>query len=229
VAADRAPQPPVSLVIFDCDGVLVDSEGISSRELARSIGEVGLAMSWEEVKATFKGRSLADIAAAVERRIGRALPRGWLGEFERRRAAAFRDGLRAVPGADAAVRAVQASGIDTCVASQASLEKTNLTLGLTGLRSLFADDRLFSAGDVARGKPAPDLFLHAAAACGHAPPSCVVVEDGAAGALAARAAGMRVLGYASGSDAGALSAAGAEVFFDMREAPERIRASITQP
>lgn len=210
------------MVIFDCDGVLVDSESISSRELARSIGEAGLAMKYEDVKSTFKGESLADIAAVVTERLGRELPDGWLEGFQQRRVAAFRSELVAVSGAEVAIKEVASRGLDACVASQASLAKVRLTLGLTGLRSLFADDRLFSSTMVARGKPAPDLFLHAAAAGGHPPDACVVIEDGVGGVTAALAAGMRVLGYAADSDASALERAGAEVFYDMLEVADRV-------
>jgi HAD superfamily hydrolase (TIGR01509 family) len=209
----------ITLVIFDCDGVLVDTETISSREMAVSIRRAGLQMDYEEVKATFKGESLANVAAAVEQRLGRALAAGWLDEFQARRAEAFRAGLRPVAGAQAVVEAVIEAGLDACVASQASLAKMHLTLGLTRLRSLFDDERLFSSDMVPRGKPAPDLFLHAAASLGHQPESCVVIEDGVAGVRAARAAGMRVIGYAADSDPAALLNAGAEIVHDMGEVP----------
>jgi HAD superfamily hydrolase (TIGR01509 family) len=220
---------PVSLVIFDCDGVLVDTESISSQEMARSIREAGLPISYEEVKATFKGESLVNMAVEVERRLGRALPDGWLNEFQARRAEAFKAGLRAVPGARAVVEAVFAAGLDACVASQASLAKMHLTLGLTQLRAFFSDDRLFSSHMVRYGKPAPDLFLHAAATMGHAPAACLVIEDGVSGVRAARAAGMRVIGYAADSDPDTLLNAGGELVYDMSEVAPIIGMAAGRP
>lgn len=213
---DAAPDA-LTLMIFDCDGVLVDSESISSREMARSINELGLPLTYDEVKRTFKGESLANMQSAVERELGHAVPDGWLEDFQARRAAAFKTEIAAVEHAEELVLAVQAAGLGTCVASQASLEKMHLTLGLTGLRRRFSDDRLFSSAMVKRGKPAPDLFLHAARECGHDPSNCVVIEDGVAGVKAAGLAGMRVFGYAADSDADALAAAGAEIVLDLRE------------
>jgi HAD superfamily hydrolase (TIGR01509 family) len=208
---------PVSLVVFDCDGVLVDSESISSRELAVSIRAAGLPISDAEVKAAFKGETLASVTSFVEQRLGRQLPATWLDEFQARRADAFRTELRAVPGARALVEAVMGEGIGVCVASQAALVKMELTLGLTGLRPLFSDDQLFSADMVPRGKPAPDLFLHAAARLGHGAESCVVIEDSVLGVIAARAAGMRAIAYAADGDSGALSDAGGELVHDLGE------------
>ncbi len=211
-----------ALVIFDCDGVLVDSEPLSLAVLARSIRATGLTMSDDEIRAEFMGPSLEQIEAGVTERlaaIGRTLPEGWLDGFLAGRAEAFAAELRAVPGAREAVEGVRALGIDACVASQGRLTKTAMTLGLTGLSDLFPQDRLFSATMVAHGKPAPDLFLHAAAACGQTPERCVVVEDTVGGVRAARAAGMRVLGYAGTHGAAALAGEGAEPLDDMRSVP----------
>jgi HAD superfamily hydrolase (TIGR01509 family) len=210
---------PISLVVFDCDGVLVDSERISLRELAESIRAVGLPISDAEVTTAFKGETLAGVTSGVERRLGRQLPTGWLDEFQARRVDAFRAELRAVPGARALVEAVTDEGLDSCVASQAGVAKMHLTLGLTGLRPLFADDRLFSSDMVPRGKPAPDLFLHAADSLGHRPESCVVIEDSVLGVVAARAAGMRAIAYAADGDPRALSDAGADLVYDLGEIP----------
>jgi HAD superfamily hydrolase (TIGR01509 family) len=207
------------LVIFDCDGVLVDSEPIATRVLAEAIAEVGWPMAESEVQARFRGGTIADIVAAVETHIGTAVPDGWVQGFDRRRDAAFRAGLQPVPGAAEAVRGVRNLGFDVCVASQGRLAKSRLTLGLTGLDALFDPARVFSAYDVERPKPAPDLFLHAARTCGHDPARTVVVEDTRTGVLAARAATMRVLAYAADGDAAALAEAGGEPFGDMRELP----------
>ena len=194
------------LVIFDCDGVLVDSERISNAVLAEALSGAGVEISAEAAHDRYRGMFLSEIRADAERRLGTALPEGFVETFERDREEAFRALLQPVPGAGAAVRAVRAMGYDVCVASQGRLSKTELTLSLCGLRDLFGPDALFSAHSVARGKPAPDLFLHAAATMGWEPAQCVVVEDTMIGARAALAAGMRAIAYAPGG--------GGEVFRD---------------
>lgn len=183
------------LVIFDCDGVLVDSEAISSAVLASSISAAGLSITPEETTARYQGLMLADIGADVEQRLGAPLPDDFWNRFDADRAVAFETSLRSVDGASETVTAIKAAGIRTCVASQARLVKTELTLGLTGLRHLFSDSELFSAYTVPRGKPFPDLFLHASRSLGVAPRDCVVVEDSASGIRAALAAEMRVIAY----------------------------------
>lgn len=209
------------LVIFDCDGVLVDSEAISNDVLARSLSAEGLAMTLAEARAAYQGLLLAEVVREAEGRLGRSLPDGWLARYEHERAEAFRRELRAVPGAAAAVTAFSAAGVEVCVASQGKREKTQLSLELTGLRDLFAEHALFGAELVARGKPHPDLFLHAASTFGVAPTDCVVVEDSPSGVIAARTAEMRVFGYATDSDAAALERAGAEIVWSLGEIPPR--------
>jgi HAD superfamily hydrolase (TIGR01509 family) len=207
------------LVIFDCDGVLVDSEPISSEVLARVLTECGLQMSAAEADRLFKGQILREVVRSAEEQLGRALPTDFIERFERERLAEFRTRLQPIAGAADAVRAVTAAGVGVCVASQGKLEKTELTLGLTGLRGLFGEHALFSAYSVARGKPFPDLFLHAAAAMGSEPGDTVVVEDTPIGARAGVAAGMRVLGLAAASDASVLRNVGAEPFQSLAEVP----------
>ena len=209
----------LALVIFDCDGVLVDSEPISNTVLAASLTAAGLPTSAEEAVREYKGMLLSDVRARAEQLLGRPLPAGLLDDFERDREEAFRTSLHAVPGAREAVQAVQAAGIGVCVASQGKLHKTEQTLTLAGLRDLFADDALFSAYQVPRGKPHPDLFSHAATAMGVAPAHCAVVEDTVIGVTAAVAAGMRVIGYAAAEDPAALRAAGARPVSSMAELP----------
>jgi HAD superfamily hydrolase (TIGR01509 family) len=206
-----------NLVIFDCDGVLVDSEPISNGVLARLLSQEGLPTTLAESRRDYQGLLLSEVVQAAEARLGRPLPEGWLAGYERERADAFRRELRAVPGAEEAVREVSAAGAGVCVASQGRLEKIELTLGLTGLRKLFASDALFSAELVPRGKPYPDLFLHAARAMGSEPRRCTVVEDTPSGVTAAVAAGMRVLGYAADADERALKEAGGETFGSLDE------------
>jgi HAD superfamily hydrolase (TIGR01509 family) len=209
----------LALVIFDCDGVLVDSELISNAVLADALTAAGLPTSADEALGEYKGMLLADVRVRAERLLGRALPDGVLEDFERDREQAFRSSLQAVPGAREAVQAVRAAGVDVCVASQGRLEKTELTLTLVGLRDLFADAAVFSAYEVPRGKPHPDLFRHAAAMMGALPAGCAVVEDTVIGVTAAVAAGMRVIGYAAAEDPAALRAAGAQPVGSLAELP----------
>lgn len=216
------------LVIFDCDGVLVDSEPISLRELTRALHRIGLPMDLAEVRATFMGGALETIEREVARRLDRPPPADWLERFFADRAAAFERELRPVPGARAMVEAVQGLGYETCIASQGRPEKMAQTLTLTGLRELFVEERIFSATMVPRPKPAPDLFVHAARTCGWAPDDCVVVEDTVLGVRGARAAGMRVIGYVAPDrpedEAVALAAAGAELVRSLDEVPARVAA-----
>jgi beta-phosphoglucomutase-like phosphatase (HAD superfamily) len=207
------------LVIFDCDGVLVDSEVISNEVLARALSAEGLQTTLPQARAAYQGLLLSEVVQRAEQALGRTLPEGWLARYESDRADAFRRGLRPVAGAADAVRACLAAGFAVCVASQGKLEKTRLSLELTGLGPLFAEGALFSGELVARGKPHPDLFLHAARSMGASPGGSVVVEDTPSGVQAAVSAGMRVFGYAGDADAGALAAAGADVIWSLGELP----------
>ncbi|HEX5147287.1 MAG TPA: HAD-IA family hydrolase [Conexibacter sp.] len=218
--AERATRAR-GLVIFDCDGVLVDSMGIDMRELTRAIEAVGGMLTPDEVDGAFHGAALADIQRGVEAHLGRPVPDGWMERFVADRAAAFERELRPIAGAAEAVAGARSAGWETCIASGGALEKMALTLRVTGLGELFGPERVFSAYSVERPKPAPDLFLHAAHACGFAPAQCVVVEDSVPGVTAARAAGMRTLGYDAGDGARAarLAALGAEPLADLRALP----------
>lgn len=216
-----APQ----LIIFDCDGVLVDSEPIANRILAKALTAAGYPCGVEQSVARFVGRSLASIVDEVEAALGHKLPSHFTARLQAETYAAFRRDLEPVPGVAAALDQIQSR---KCVASSGAVEKMELTLGLTGLRHHFGD-HLFSAAMVPRGKPFPDLFLHAAEAMNAQPNACIVVEDSLPGVEAARAAGMRVLGYAGGSHtlpghADNLAGAGAETFSAMSELPELIAA-----
>lgn len=218
------------LVIFDCDGVLVDSEGISMRELTRALMAIGGMLDEEAVHATFSGRSLVDVERGVVAHLGRPVPDGWIDGWLTTREAAFEHELRPVPGALEALNGVRALGCEVCVASQGSFKKMAQTLRVTGLDAHVPNERIFSASMVTNGKPAPDLFLHAARTCGFEAVDCVVVEDSSTGVTAARAAGMRVFGYVAepapddGARTGRLAALGAEVFHEMREVPGRVGA-----
>jgi HAD superfamily hydrolase (TIGR01509 family) len=214
--------PKFELVIFDCDGVLVDSETISNRVLAQTLTASGLPTTPDDALAFYKGRLLRDVTARAEERLGGPLPEGWIEHFEAERAIAFDNELKAIDGAREAVEAVKAAGIDVCVATQGKASKTAQTLGITGLRELFDDDAIFTAYDVPRGKPFPDLFLHAAAERGADPVNTAVVEDTDIGVTAGVAAGMTVFGYADETPAEAIKKAGGKVFTEFHHLVDQL-------
>ena len=207
---------PIELVIFDCDGVLVDTERIAVRIDVQVLATLGWAMTERDVVERFMGRSDAYMTAEIERFLGRSLPANWDEGFTHLYRAAFDAELTPVDGI---LEALEGIVLPTCVASSGTHERMRYTLGLTGLYDRFAG-RIFSTTEVAQGKPAPDLFLHAAARMGVDPSACVVVEDSRYGVEAARAAGMRALGYAGGlTPAEILDGPGTIVFTDMRALP----------
>ena len=205
------------LVIFDCDGVLVDSELVSNRVLAEAFTDLGHPMTTEESIHHFMGRSSTHLHERGAELLGRPLPEGFYEAYVDRRDEVFLTELEAVEGIADAVDALHAAGISTCVASSGTHRKMRLTLGLTGLWERF-DGRIYAAAEVEHGKPAPDLFLHAARSEGFEPADCTVVEDAPAGVAAARAAGMRVLAYAGMTDPALLRDADT-VFGSMHELP----------
>lgn len=213
------PLPPAA-VILDCDGVLVDSERITSRVFAGLLTELGIPHTQQEVLTRFTGHSMAECQAIAEELNGGRPLAVDLGDTLLARArAAYAAELTPVPGVVEVLDLLDALGIPCCVASNGDHEKMDATLGVTGLRERFAGKR-FSARDVARAKPAPDLFLHAAEALGVAPAECVVVEDSPLGVQGGVAAGMAVLGYAELIEAGRLREAGAaRTFTAMAELP----------
>jgi len=211
--------PLPALVIFDCDGVLVDSEAISSRVLAQTLTRYGLPTTPADVQRDYEGLLLRDIDKRAGAKLGRDLPDDWIKLFQAERAEVFRRELQPVNGAGEAVERIVAAGVPVCVASQGMIEKTRLSLALTGLDRLFSEELLFSAWLVERGKPFPDLFLHAAATLGVEPGCCAVVEDSVSGVTAAVAAGMRAIGYAAHGEGAALREVGAEVVGSMRAVP----------
>jgi HAD superfamily hydrolase (TIGR01509 family) len=204
------------LVIFDCDGVLVDSERIAVRVDAAILARIGWPLTEAEIIERFVGRTDDDVRAQIAEHLGRPLAPGWDAEYDHLYREAFDADLRPVDGVVEALDRIRTA---TCVASSGSHDKMRYTLGKTGLWTRFAG-RIFSATEVARGKPAPDLFLHAAATMGVAPADCAVVEDSRFGVQAARAAGMRAFGYAGGvTPAARLEGEGTVVFHDMRDLP----------
>jgi HAD superfamily hydrolase (TIGR01509 family) len=206
------------LVIFDCDGVLVDSEPIAARLTAESVSELGWEMSAELAKSEFLGDTFSNIIRRVEERIGRKVPEDWPARSQAKLLAALERELTPVAGVQSAIEALLAAGATLAVGSQGSHQKMQLTLGVTGLLRFF-EGRIFSASQVKSPKPAPDLFLLAASTLGFAPSQSVVVEDSTRGVKAALAAGMRILGYTASVGRDAIVAAGAEPVDDLAQVP----------
>lgn len=208
------------LIIFDCDGVLVDSERLAVRIDVQVLAQLGWVMTEEEVVERFVGVSDARFRREIEERTGRSLTDEWDLRYAPLYREAFAAELTAVEGV---VEVLDGISVQTCVASSGTHEKMRHTLGLTGLYSRF-EGRIFSATEVTRGKPEPDLFLYAASRMGADPSGCVVIEDSAMGVSAARAAGMPVFAYAGGvTPAAKLAGPGTTVFSHMRELPDLLR------
>ncbi|WP_419996509.1 HAD family hydrolase [Streptomyces boninensis] len=209
---------PIELVIFDCDGVLVDTERLAVRIDLEVAHELGWELTESEIVDLFMGKSTASVREILDARLGPERAELWQRRYRERFAAGL-DGLQAVEGVVAALDAIADAGLPTCVASSGGHEKMRGTLGRTGLYDRFAG-RIYSASEVAHGKPAPDLFLHAADRMGYDPAVCAVVEDSQYGVQAARAAGMRAFGFAGGlSPAGWLEGPGTVLFHHMDELP----------
>ena len=212
---------PIGLVIFDCDGVLVDSERLAVRVDVQVLAALGWPLSEQEIIDRFVGRSHAFFISEVEAHLGRRLPSDWEDEFQPLYRKAFAAHLTPVPGV---VDALDRITLPTCVASSGTHEKMRYTLGLTGLYERFAG-RIFSVEEVTHGKPAPDLFLHAATRMGVEPSACAVVEDSRHGVEAARAAGMLAFGFAGGlTSADRLHGSRTIVFSDMGDLPGLVAA-----
>ena len=206
------------LVIFDCDGILVDTENLANRRLAEWLSEAGFTTTFEYCRKYFSGRSMAsvqkEIEAATEVRLGADFVERWNAGLPD----LFSHGVEAIPYVREFIETVRAAGIPYCVATSARISKMHITLGQTGLLPLF-EHAMFSSTMVGRGKPFPDLFLHAAKTMGFAPADCIVIEDSVAGTQAGIAAGMRVFSYHGDpySDRDGLTEAGGILFHDMRE------------
>ncbi|MFC7886331.1 HAD family hydrolase [Streptomyces sp. NPDC057376] len=204
------------LVIFDNDGVLVDSEPISNRLLAGYLSELGHPTSYEDSLRDYMGAAMHRVHDLVLERTGRKLPEDFDDVFHGRVFAAFEEDLEAVPGVVGLLEKLAVDGVPYCVASSGSHERIRVGHRKTGLDRWFDDGRVFSSQDVGRGKPAPDLFLYAAERMGVAPERCVVVEDSPLGVRAAVTAGMDVYGFTAMTPAGKLAEA-TRLFQDMEE------------
>lgn len=220
----------MTLLIFDCDGVLVDSELLAHAAMADLLSELGRPISMPEALKIFSGKRLRDALTAAEAWLGAPIPPALVAQAGERLLATIRHELKSVSGVR---QAIEALPYPRCVASSSTPERLRVSLEVSGLAPLF-DDNVFSADQVANGKPAPDLFLFAARAMNAPPAACIVIEDSGLGIAAARAAGMAAIGFAGAGHANAdiaerLTAAGAEVVLDaMADLPtavERLRAA----
>lgn len=203
------------LIIFDCDGVLVDSEPIGTRVMISIIEEFGLSLDFDEALASFKGRKMADCVTLIEKRLGKAVPEDFVDTLRARTYAAFKEELRPVHGIEHALDRIT---ISCCVASSGPTVKVRSSLALTGLLPRF-DGHIFSSYEIGSWKPDPGLFLHAAQAMGATASRCAVIEDSVHGVRAGARAGMRVFGYAGNRSGAELAAEGAIVFGSMYQLP----------
>lgn len=188
------------LVIFDCDGVLVDSEGIAIANLQALLADEGLTLEFDAIRDRFLGRSLVFTVESIAREFGKVLPP----DFEERLRAElyrrFEKELQALPGIGETLEVLKKDGATICVASSSQPERIRKSLGMTGLLEAFSGN-IFSATMVEKGKPAPDLFLYAAEKLGVSPDRCLVIEDSPTGIRAAKAAKMPVFAFTGGSHA----------------------------
>jgi HAD superfamily hydrolase (TIGR01509 family) len=214
----------IDLVIFDCDGVLVDSEVISCRAHAETLTRHGYPITADQVLVRFLGVSDREARMTIEAELGRSLPDDFEAQMKQAALRSYADDLPTIPYVDEAIAAI---GLPKCVASSGTPEKIRHGLSCAGLYDLLAPN-IFSATQVKRGKPAPDLFLFAAGQMQASPARCIVIEDSVPGITGALAAGMNVLGFHGGSHcrpghADTLRAAGATMTFDdMRQLPDLI-------
>ncbi|TPJ44845.1 HAD family phosphatase [Mesorhizobium sp. B2-5-13] len=211
-------RPLPKLVIFDCDGILVDTENLANRRLAEWLSATGYPATFEYCRKNFSGRSMVSVQKEIEETTNVRLGADFVERWNAGLPDLFAHGVEAIPYVREFIEAVRAAGIAYCVATSARISKMHITLGQTGLLPLF-EHAMFSATMVSRGKPFPDLFLHAARTMGFAPADCIVVEDSVAGTQAGIAAGMRAFSYHGDpySDRDGLIQAGGILFDDMRE------------
>ena len=204
------------LVIFDCDGVLIDSEPISNRLFAECVTELGYPLTVEQSAVEFTGLPTTTCLDRIAERWGRPIPPGFEADYEARVIEAFRDELKPMPGIVDALTQIE---LPICVASGGTIHRVQLALEMTGLLTYF-EGRIFSSRQVGRGKPFPDVFLFAAHQLEAEPSRCAVIEDSLYGVQAGIAARMQVFGYAPDGDGSHLTAHGATVFSDLRQLSE---------
>ncbi len=207
------------LVIFDCDGVLVDTETINNEVISQLLNEAGLEMSPEEVARRTTGLAYSEMWEMFEDEVPGSLPVDIEEQQLTLESERFRKELLPIPGVVETVRCLGAAGIPMCVASNGTREKMVVTLEVTGLAGYFGD-KFYGVNQVVHGKPAPDIYLLAAQKMGVPPSRCVVIEDSYPGAQAGLAAGMTVLGYCPNKDIWGLEGLGIQTFSDMNSLPE---------
>lgn len=186
----------IRAVLFDCDGVLADSETLANRIVAEELTALGWVLDAHAAQREFLGLSLPDMTPLIEARVG-ALPPGWGAALSERIARAMEAGVQPMPGAGDALRSVAAAGLPMAVCSNSARAELGMKMRVLGFEAFF-EGRIFSFQDVPRPKPAPDLYTAAARACGVQPAHCLVVEDSATGVAAGLAAGCRVVSLVPG-------------------------------
>ena len=186
------------LIIFDCDGVLVDSEAIGNKFIAEALTALGIETSTDEALGEFLGGKLTQIKISVEKKLDKKLPDDWVDKIYEKQFAEFKRSLKPIPGIENVLRALMKNDVLMCVGSNGPVNKMDVSLSVTGLARYFCG-RVFSADHVGIPKPAPDLYLYCAEQLNCIPQKCLVVEDSPRGAMAGVSAGMTVFGY-SGTD-----------------------------
>lgn len=208
------------LIIFDCDGVLVDSERIANQVFCTMLNDIGVPVTLDIMFERFVGLSMNQCVDLITRMRGAPPPESFVPRLQERTAEALKQHVKPIPGVPETLNALS---LPYCVASSGDHEKIRLTLGATGLLPNF-ENKIFSVVDVDRPKPAPDVFLHAAKHFGAEPARCAVVEDTPTGVMAAVAAGMHAFGFSANTPAHRLEEAGAhQVFSEMRRLPELLQ------
>ena len=208
-------------LIFDCDGVLIDSEHLASRVEAELTRELGLDLSTEQAHSLFLGKTVDGVLDAIAVRTGTRPGAGWVYNWAFATAHAFHRELAVIEQLRDALETLRARGHRMAVASQSSLARVRFSLDVTGLASLFGE-HVYVTSMVSKPKPAPDVYLLAARKLGAEPGECVVIEDSPAGAASAMGAGMRAIGYAPGATHAAMLASGATTLRSMKDLPAAI-------
>lgn len=208
----------LSAVLFDCDGVIVDSERPMMQLLHQDMLSFGLEVDFEEMVTMNLGGAVPQFAPRL-REMGADVPQDWVETFYKRLYAILEVETPLIPDIELALKAIQSAGLDMAIGSNGRHEKMEITLGHhPDIRAYFGD-RIYSGQALGRLKPDPELYLHMADELGVAPETCVVIEDSPTGARAAKRAGMRCFGYEAHGEGAVLAAEGAEVFTDMRDLP----------
>ena len=210
---------PPKLVIFDCDGVLVDSEMITNRLLRDDLAGRGMDLPLDQIMRLFVGGTMASVAVKAAE-MGAEIPEGWVDQFYSKMYAGLAQGTPLIEGVAEVLDRLDEAGVPYCVGSNGSLEKMGITLGQHPEVQVRLAGKLYSAHALGVAKPDPGLFLAAARDFGIQPGDCAVIDDSPTGCIAARRAGMRGLGFAEHDDGARLAAEGAEVFHRMADLPE---------